>query len=176
MYSMSPSEDTNLIEIIAERISFNKKINIANNDQIPTDHTQENSKLPKDFLVKYDLATKPEEMLPHHINCFHHMAMQDPFTDDHLHIKGSLHDFQVHVDEYKEENINDVEADPYKLVYNSARYVHNMSPLCLYLPRKEILFKLMRACLGVRVMKDIWYERGHGLESLLNSVNTPYYN
>jgi hypothetical protein len=34
------------------------------------------------------------------------------------------------------------------LIYHEDRYFKNMSPLCTYIPSKEFLFKMMRACVG----------------------------
>ncbi len=35
------------------------------------------------------------------------------------------------------------------LVYSDSRYIPNFSPYCIYIPKKEIMAKLMRACIAV---------------------------
>ena len=33
------------------------------------------------------------------------------------------------------------------------------SPICLFLPRKEILLKLIRACIDVKDQNELWFNR-----------------
>ena len=32
--------------------------------------------------------------------------------------------------------------------------------MCIYLPTKAVLFQLMRACLGVYKVEDLWFNQG----------------
>ena len=41
------------------------------------------------------------------------------------------------------------------LAYRAERY-HSGFPSCLYLPSNDVLFKLMRACIGVERIQDLW--------------------
>jgi hypothetical protein len=56
----------------------------------------------------------------------------------------------------------DESDDPYgfpkthNLVYHTARYLNDSSPMCVYIPSKEILFKMMKACIGVDKPQDLW--------------------
>jgi hypothetical protein len=43
------------------------------------------------------------------------------------------------------------------LVYDTARYYPNASPFVIYFPIKILLFKLMRASIGVTKEKDLWF-------------------
>ena len=43
------------------------------------------------------------------------------------------------------------------LVYPDDRYVDGNSPNVIYFPSNLILFKMMRACLGVSNEMDIWF-------------------
>jgi len=43
------------------------------------------------------------------------------------------------------------------LVYPAERYVEGNSPYCLYIPSNELMFKLMRACIGVKKPQDLWF-------------------
>lgn len=42
------------------------------------------------------------------------------------------------------------------LVYQSKRYAEDYSPMCVYIPSSEILFKMMRACIGTYAIEDLW--------------------
>ena len=44
-----------------------------------------------------------------------------------------------------------------ELVYRSDRYVEEYSPKVLYIPSKLILFKLMRACIGITKKDQLWF-------------------
>ena len=41
-------------------------------------------------------------------------------------------------------------------VYRPHRYMKGNSPYCVYIPNKDIMFKLMRACLKVDEVEDLW--------------------
>ena len=42
-----------------------------------------------------------------------------------------------------------------KLIYFKQRYSEN-SPMTVYIPTKDIMFKMMRACLGCQNIEDLW--------------------
>ena len=42
------------------------------------------------------------------------------------------------------------------LVYPVPRYHDDRSPMCLYIPSPLMLFKLMRACIGVEKITELW--------------------
>jgi hypothetical protein len=43
------------------------------------------------------------------------------------------------------------------LVYGNDRYIYKNSPNMLYFPSKSLLFKLMRACVGIVNEDDLWF-------------------
>ena len=43
------------------------------------------------------------------------------------------------------------------LVYPKNRYVEDQSPLLVYLPSRKIMFQIMRACIGVSHVEDLWF-------------------
>jgi hypothetical protein len=45
---------------------------------------------------------------------------------------------------------------PEDLVYFRSRYIEGFSPYCVYIPKKEIMLKLMRACVAVPKSEDLW--------------------
>ena len=42
------------------------------------------------------------------------------------------------------------------LIYHIDRYWKDTSPMCVYIPSKEVIFKMMRACIGCTSVKDLW--------------------
>ena len=65
--------------------------------------------------------------------------MHDPFPNEPNHTNFSLP--ETHEDE----------------VYKFHRYHSYSSPLLRYLPSRALLFKIMRACIGIQNLEDIWY-------------------
>jgi len=66
---------------------------------------------------------------------------------------------------------NEIETESAKERYYRKRHTHNLiykkfliasedSPQCIYLPSKECLFKIMRACIGVCSIEDLWFNQG----------------
>ncbi len=43
------------------------------------------------------------------------------------------------------------------LVYDDCRLIKGFIPWALYIPRREIMFKMMRACVGVKEKAQLWY-------------------
>ena len=42
------------------------------------------------------------------------------------------------------------------------RYKEDMSPSCVYIPSNDVLFKMMKATIGSKVIKDLWiYNPGY---------------
>lgn len=45
---------------------------------------------------------------------------------------------------------------PHHLIYKPSRFDEKRSPNCIFLPSQELLFKMMRACIGAESPKDLW--------------------
>ena len=43
------------------------------------------------------------------------------------------------------------------LVYNIDRYIEGNSPHSIYFPCKQVLFKIMRACIDVEDEQSLWF-------------------
>jgi len=43
------------------------------------------------------------------------------------------------------------------LVYRGNRYIKGNSPNLLYFPSKLMLFKIMKACVGIQNKNDLWF-------------------
>jgi hypothetical protein len=46
------------------------------------------------------------------------------------------------------------------LVYNVRRLQNGYSPSVVMIPTNEVMFKLMRACVGVYSVQDLWFNQG----------------
>ena len=121
--------------------NFKKQADVE--DQI-TELTKKNSKIAKDYLVKYDIC---DSYKPFVINSFQTIGWSDPFPHDDEFIIGSLDDGDNLV----------VPEEPLDLVYAESRYTPDHSPLCIYVPKKEIMLKMMRACVEVKKPDNLWF-------------------
>lgn len=53
---------------------------------------------------------------------------------------------------------SDVDREPEVAdVYKQSRYKPDMSPLCIYIPTRFVMFKLMRSCIDVYDPSDLWF-------------------
>jgi len=43
-------------------------------------------------------------------------------------------------------------------VYADTRYCKEHSPHCIYIPSKKLMLKIMRACIGIKNAKDLWFQ------------------
>ena len=43
------------------------------------------------------------------------------------------------------------------LVYHNKRYEVDESPKHVYIPTQEVMFKMMRACIGVSQVDNLWF-------------------
>ena len=43
------------------------------------------------------------------------------------------------------------------LVYSASRYIKGESPKCIYFPGRKLMFKMMRACIGIEKEEDLWF-------------------
>ena len=86
-------------------------------------------------------------MKPFFINGFQTVGWSDPYPDDDTFIQGSCDDGDnLHLPEkvddwvYPEGKLSDKDFAPYQI----------------YIPKKEIMLKMMRACIGVKKPEDLW--------------------
>ena len=46
----------------------------------------------------------------------------------------------------------------YSKVYSNSRYKYRRSPMTIYFPSRKMMFKMMRACLGIQDSDKLWYQ------------------
>jgi len=57
--------------------------------------------------------------------------------------------------------LGDKEFTAEKLIYPAYKYNKEWSPTCVYIPSKQMLLKIIRACMGVLKVEDLWFNRQH---------------
>lgn len=105
--------------------------------------------LPADFLVTYGLTQPGSAIETNRVLSFHQLAVQDPFPDDYFSITGSMNDGELLIS-------RDLFDCPDCLVYAKSRYKADTSPHIVFIPRKEVMLKMMRACVLVEEQRDLW--------------------
>lgn len=93
-----------------------------------------------EYLKKYDLYDTCD--CPHNINTFAQIGWPDPFPKENS--------FTSKIS--KPTSIND-------LVYDKNRLFPRKLPKQVYIPRKELMLKMMRACVGVKEEEQVWVEQ-----------------
>ena len=84
---------------------------------------------------------------PYLINRFWTVGLADPYPDDEYKLIGSIDDVPSNF--YTPCRASDH-------VYHQSRYKKENSPYCIYMPSKEIMLKIMRACIKVDKPEDLW--------------------
>ena len=97
----------------------------------------------KSFATKYaEIGMGEQKNSSFNINTFEMLGIWDPFPLENY--SGQP--------EYRQP------AHDVDLVYSHMRLAKKMcSPLCVYIPTKEIMFKIQRACIGVKKAEELWY-------------------
>ena len=57
-----------------------------------------------------------------------------------------------------------------QLVYPKYKYIQGNSPYCIYIPSSEVMFKLMRSCIGVKEPENVFFFN-KGVDVLYRKVN-----
>ena len=133
-------DEAEIIEIIEGRINHHNK----NFKELEISQTTiDKSKIAQNFLVKYEFV---DEYKPYFINSFASLGLSDPYPHDDEFITGSLDDGESMK---MPEKVDD-------LVYPESRLIPEYSPFCIYIPKKEIMLKLMRSTIMVKKKEDLW--------------------
>ena len=108
-------------------------------ESIPTEQTRSASGPPStDYLAKYGLADEGGDR-QYIINSFHQLGWPDPYPKENS---------------YKSSASQPVDGDD--LVYDPIRFREGTPPFVVYIPRAEMLFKMMRACIDVTDTRELW--------------------
>ena len=91
-------------------------------------------------------------MTKYNISSFEEIGIVDPFPDD----KIQKRNFKI------PQRVNEI-YDIEQLVYHESRYCYNENPklkkniFCIFIPSKEVMFKLMRASIHVSSESELWF-------------------
>lgn len=135
-----------LKELISARIDQFQKRLAHVEGWLPTEETREAAALPENFLEAYEMdQERPQN---HFINTFAQLGMPDPFPEEVYAFHANVPGLDAAAKHYSD------------LVYEDFKMNReDSSPLCLYIPRKEIMLKLIRACICCKSDWDLWYNR-----------------
>ena len=92
-----------------------------------------------EFLKKYELWDDDDK--DYRINCFEQIGWTDPFPKENL-FKSKFS---------KPDDIDN-------LVYAKSRFNPDEPPQVVYIPRREMMFKMMRACIEVKNTEELWVQ------------------
>ena len=87
-------------------------------------------------------------------------------------VNYTIHSFaQVGLhDPYFAENTGEAFAVPEQitdLVYHESRYIRGLSPSCIFIPSRKVLFKIMRACvLANGDEEELWFNKTSSCNTL----------
>ena len=119
------------IELLYDQMKQNQK---------PTTLTYYNTQLSFNFRKNYPMFFGPAP--PSAIHSFEQVGICDPYKQE----LGSGKVLRPKV------------ADD--LVYPKERYHRpRQSPRCIYFPTRQLMLKIMRACVDVKTESDLWYNR-----------------
>ena len=89
------------------------------------------------FFEKYDFNTQNQTW---NINSFEQVGWLDPFP------------FETK----KDEECPCFPRFVSEMAYESDRFIPKLAPFVIYIPKKEIMWKIMRACIGVTTKEGLW--------------------
>ena len=118
-------------------------INILNHEdnmklyQRPLPKTTEMGAVNPQFYKNFESMLNHRKYESYYINQFWDLGWADPFPEDDK--VGGMPDTAD----------LSLPTKPDDLVYEECRYVEKYSPYCIYIPKKDLMIKLMRSCLGV---------------------------
>jgi len=120
-------------------------------DQKISHQTDKNGYISPSFFTKYLEYFSPQGVeQPFLVNSFQSIGWQDPFPNEERSDFDDMQDDQT--SNIKFPSLDAVNED----VYPGFRYLQDTSPYCLYIPNKEVMFKMMRACIKVLNPEDLW--------------------
>ena len=130
---------------IMGRINRFNRILASMDKSFISQETEENSMIAKDFLIRYNIVDN--RCLSFLIQRFITVSFPDPYPQDDINILGSVDDTP---DDLK------LPENPEDRVYPDSRYHAHESPFCIYIPCREVMLKLMRACIKVKDANELW--------------------
>lgn len=115
---------------------------MVNPQAVPKDETLKQTQIPYNptFLKQYELLGLKD--IPYKINTFHQIGWPDPYPSEDFFTTKTC----------QPKNKDD-------LVYDENRLNPGEIPFCVFLPRPEMMFKMMRACVELGPDEALWCEQ-----------------
>lgn len=132
---------------------------IVPNQKVKEEHVEEQELPYPEFKKRYKMVDRRK--LVFLINDFAQIGWCDPFPLEAVEVEAQA---SVATAEGEEEIVPSslkaggvrVPYSPLDRVYPETRMIDGFSPTVIYIPSREIMFKMMRACIGVTDPKDLW--------------------
>jgi hypothetical protein len=105
--------------------------------------------LGKNFLLDFKIGND-EGFNPFEVNSFASIGIKDPFPRDSITLNYSISDTHSNV------FTRMTSAD--SMAYPHIKYINGIIPDMIFLPRLEIMFKIIRACVCVSSPKELWFK------------------
>lgn len=124
---------------------FLKGVNISRK---PLPETLEEGKISFDFEKRYNTTIDSKDHIDKrtwNIHSFWSLGMADPFPDESTMIDTDNQ--YVGPDKFSMK----------KLVYPKSRFTKEHTPMIIYVPSREMMIKIMRACMGCQNVNDLWF-------------------
>ena len=140
-------------ELLAARIR--NLINSKHQNAVATKETQEQAAVSEKFGKRYKMKDEHQEKWASKflISSFEQIGWQDPFPNDCM-----MHAFKDKGHKCDCPKTM-VPANSENLVYPESRYIKGMIPFVIYIPKKEMMMKMIRACFGVKKVEDLWFNQ-----------------
>ena len=87
---------------------------------------------------------------PYNVNYFSQLGWVDPFPNEDDPPINHKHDFKK------------VPWVPADIIYPLTRFHPKDTPMIIYIPSKEIMFKMMRACVNCKTPEELWVNQNVG--------------
>ena len=100
-------------------------------------------------MAKYDLEGEKGCAQNYLINRFETIGFIDPYPKELNNRNKTIELEFTRLESGQETEVSD-------RVYPDSRYMKGNSPYTIYIPSKEIMLKLMRACIKVKKVEDLW--------------------
>ena len=134
------------------------KVKVAPAPQL-AEATLAGAKLSANFNNKHKMVdTRSKVYL---IKRFEDIGWKDPFPDEPMKVEYKLKDNGKDTMPGGDGQGPQIPPNKDVLCYAETRLIPKRCPTVIYVPSKEMMFKMMRACIGVKKKEDLWiYNQG----------------
>ena len=114
-------------------------------------------KQPLSLRRKFSKIMEPVQLPDFTINSFHQIGLIDPFPNDEIKEDLDSSSQDSSKEAVETQIFKRLPERPTHLVYPLNRFRQDQSPICIYIPDKRVMLKLMRACICVTHEDQFWF-------------------